>query len=219
MGNNTRNFRNWYQNKGELYIHQKAILCGCANPVQCSLCDRSGHIYENQYRITVDGQQYTDYGHFHDAADGVESQEFGIITGGTLMAKTFREDAILYRPDRVLLPKRPALVARETMTRGEDDIDGLLYPFMHRIAYIRQGAVVFDSSEWTECETGAQWLTDNRPEVGTSYAIEYTYAPIYEATGENTRSPRPGNGGLMPQRSILRRWVPDRPGQTGETNG
>lgn len=206
-----KRWKKWYQDDGEPYIHQKAFLCGCPSVSLCTVCERDGYIYENQYNIVVDGQQYTGYGRFHDAADNVDEKEFGIITGGTIEAKTFPDECMLARPDRIILPLRNSVIARHKVTRGESAIDGLTYPFLHAINYVRQGATVYRN--YRETAQGIQWLVGDKPEAGSEYAIEYVYAPVYVAL-DSIRSSRPGKGGeLMPQRSRLDRWIPEHVNQ------
>ena len=199
---NPEAYRQLIQVHGERFRWLKAVPSDQYNPATGLNQDRTdihsdhGHIYLDQgiFRGLV-AEQKRDMLH----------PDFGWVLAGSLWLTVMADEVRFGTFDKVVLLDR-TLLARERCVKGTDAL-GRLYPVAVVSIADSSGTYVQGVDyELDAAERKIRWLTGgNAPADGATYAVEYTYNPVFWLVVEQTRVPRPFFGTSVPgpQRCLL----------------
>lgn len=146
---------------------------------------------------------------FHQTTRDIVTSEFGVFPKGTSAVSNIPSDIEFARMDRILVTDVTWL-ARQLVKRGAGETDLLVQPHVESIAAVLVNGAAVDADSYEATETGIKWLADE-VEVGSVYAVEYRYHPLFEYLMQSESLMQAGgDGAMLPQRGIVQLVPPKK---------
>lgn len=169
----------------------------------------NGEVRERNQRLYIE-QELESGVHclFYQTQRDLLHPDLGMVPAGHSAVSVMPDECELAYLDRIA-PVWVAWRERVYLKRGSGESDALLHKTVASIDSVLVNGDYADSNDYELVEGGGVGWLNNVPALGTSYAVEYRYHPLFEFLGNEQGVMQIGKDGvLLPQRGLLRLVVP-----------
>ena len=202
------------QRLGERVRWLQALPCDCRDPADptygdaraCTRCEH-GYVYREQVlpanvRVLLTRQR-REFLH----------PEVGLVRVGDLTVTAMPDEIQISDFDKLVLIDRAA-PKKELVTRGSGERDALAEEYPLAVAVVADGDTVFvEGTDYLFDEEAGEvvWLAGGSVPGGRTYAVSYTFAPVYWYTGTMSAEsrPMPGYSAPWPKSGLLQVHFPE----------